>query len=132
MTLTEEQDRRVEGMAESIYRPCCNNSTLFQDCNHGSAMLGLLELGASQGLGEQELYAVALTANAYWFPTNYSKVALYYEAVEKRPIAEVPPQEVLSQRMSSSSGYRENVVGRLEEAKLMPQTGGRGSGGCSV
>jgi hypothetical protein len=42
--LTAEQQALVEEVAAEIYRPCCNNSTLFPDCNHGMAMLGFLEL----------------------------------------------------------------------------------------
>src|SRR3546814_19376416 len=57
--LTPEQVALVTQVAKSTYRPCCNNSTFFQDCNHGSALLGLLHLGASQGLTENELYQAA-------------------------------------------------------------------------
>ena len=64
INLNETQERLVLKLAKSIFRPCCNNSTFFQDCNHGSAMLGLLELGASQGRSEEELYAIALNANS--------------------------------------------------------------------
>src|SRR3989344_88410 len=49
VTLTEEQQALVEKVSKGIFRPCCNNSTYFPDCNHGMAMLGLLELMASQG-----------------------------------------------------------------------------------
>ena len=38
----------VEEIAGNIYRPCCGNSTAFPDCNHGMAMLGLIELMVSQ------------------------------------------------------------------------------------
>ena len=68
VTLTEEQQALVERVAKNIYRPCCNNSTYFPDCNHGMAMLGLLELMASQGVSEQDMYKVALQVNTLWFP----------------------------------------------------------------
>ena len=48
-TLTPDQQSLVEKIVKGIYRPCCNNSTHFPDCNHGMAMLGLLEYLASQG-----------------------------------------------------------------------------------
>ena len=54
------------------------NSTLFQDCNYGSALLGLLELAASQGATVKGLYGLALAANSFWFPDNYVKTALYF------------------------------------------------------
>src|SRR3989344_6091313 len=49
MILTNEQQALVDKVSKGIYRPCCDNSTHFPDCNHGMAMLGLLELMASQG-----------------------------------------------------------------------------------
>ena len=45
--LTQEQDELVYKIAENIFRPCCGNDTAFPDCNHGMAVLGLLELMAS-------------------------------------------------------------------------------------
>lgn len=68
VTLTKTEEARVVGIAKATYRPCCNNSTFFQDCNHGSALLGVLELGASQGLSDDELYREALAFNSLWFP----------------------------------------------------------------
>ena len=68
ITLTAEQQVLVEKVAKNIYRPCCNNSTYFPDCNHGMAMLGLLELMASQGTSEAEMYKIAKEVNSYWFP----------------------------------------------------------------
>lgn len=66
--LTRDQQAMVERVAKNVYRPCCRNSTYFPDCNHGMAMLGLLELMASQGAGEKEMHDVAAKVNAYWFP----------------------------------------------------------------
>ena len=67
--LTPEQQALVDKVSRGIYRPCCSNSTHFPDCNHGMAMLGLLELMASQGVGEQDMKKTALTVNSYWFPS---------------------------------------------------------------
>ena len=55
LTLTQEQQALVESVSKNIYRPCCGNSTYFPDCNHGMAMLGLLELMAAQGVSEEEI-----------------------------------------------------------------------------
>ena len=71
VVLSPEQQMVVEKVAKSIYRPCCKNSAYFPDCNHGMAMLGLLELMASQGASEEEMRQGALTANSYWFPDYY-------------------------------------------------------------
>lgn len=69
--LTADQEATVVRVAQTIFRPCCNNSTFYQDCNHGSALLGLLELGVAQGLDEPSLYREALAFNAMWFPAKY-------------------------------------------------------------
>lgn len=131
--LNEEQEQLVFAMAKDIYRPCCNNSTFFQDCNHGSAMLGLLELGASQGKREAELYAIALTANTYWFPGSYLAIVRYFEEMQvNRKLEDVPPRELLSSFFSSARGFKTNVLSNLER-KVLPGSKGRGnSGGCST
>lgn len=69
--LTEEEQALVEKVTKNIYRPCCSNSTYFPDCNHGMAMLGLMELMASQGATEAEMKKIALEVNILWFPGQY-------------------------------------------------------------
>lgn len=73
LTLTPEQQALVEKTSKNIFRPCCGNSTYFPDCNHGMAMLGILELLASQGKSEQQLMSTAEAVNKIWFPPTPSK-----------------------------------------------------------
>lgn len=124
IVLTQEQQELVERVAKNIYRPCCNNPTHLPDCNHGMAMLGLLELMASQSVGEADMYKVALQVNAYWFPNEYRAVAEYFA---KRGSAweRVDPREVLGVDYSSASGYRRVL------AEIKPQKPG-GGGSCGV
>ncbi len=68
VTLTPEQQVLVEKVSKNIFRPCCKNPAYFPDCNHGMAMLGLLELMASEEAGEEEMYKIAEEVNGYWFP----------------------------------------------------------------
>ncbi|MDE2041433.1 MAG: hypothetical protein KGI59_03585 [Patescibacteria group bacterium] len=68
MSLTPEQQALVEKVAKNTFRPCCKNSAYFPDCNHGMAMLGLLEILASQGLDESGLKIAANRADSIWFP----------------------------------------------------------------
>lgn len=103
MILTPEQQKLVEEVSKNVYRPCCDNSTYFPDCNHGLAMLGLLELGASQNLGEAELYQLALTANSFWFPEAYLTIAEYLQQTG-RSWAMVDPRELVGKDYSSNSG----------------------------
>ncbi|MEK7122309.1 MAG: hypothetical protein AAB855_00470 [Patescibacteria group bacterium] len=123
-TLTPEQQKRVEQVSQNIYRPCCGNSTYFPDCNHGMAMLGLLELMASQDMSEQDMYRVALQVNAYWFPETYLTIAKY---LKKRGFEwqSVDPKEILGAAFSSAQGYKRILS---EESPVQQQ----GGGGCGI
>lgn len=124
MMLTPEQQALVERVSKGIYRPCCDGPTHFPDCNHGMAMLGLLELMASQGISEEEMYRVALRVNSFWFPDTYKTAELYFKSkgIEWN---NVDPKEVLGKTFSSASGYR-----NIKKQILVPQNSGGGS--CSV
>jgi len=128
--LTQEEEALVTKIAQNTYRPCCNNSTFFQDCNHGSALLGLLELGASQGLTEDELWREALAFNSFWFPDTYIQTAIYFKAVKGIDWENVDPKVTLSKDFSSISGWSVNVESKVKELGLIPPT--QGSGGCGV
>jgi hypothetical protein len=124
IVLTLEQQVLVDKVSRGIYRPCCNNSTHFPDCNHGMAMLGLLELAASQGVGEEEMYRMALAVNSYWFPDTYLTIAEY---LKKKGMAwnKVSAREILGFDYSSASGYKK-IVSQVESPVQ------KGDGGCSV
>lgn len=116
--MTAHQQAMVLAVARATYRPCCNNSTLFQDCNHGSALLGLLELAASQGATLKGLYGLALTANSYWFPYHYPKTALYFSRFHRKSWRDIDSKPILSAAYSSGSGWESNVNSRLRRAKV--------------
>ena len=122
--LTEEQQTLVERVSKNIYRPCCGNSTYFPDCNHGMAMLGLLELLASNNINEKEMYKIALGVNSYWFPDTYITLAQYFNSkgIEWK---DVNPKEVLSASYSSAQGYMK-VLEKMEPIKF------RNGVGCGV
>lgn len=130
VTLTVEQEALVLKIAKNTYRPCCNNSTFFQDCNHGSALLGLLELGASQGLTEEELYREALAFNSFWFGAKYVQMALYFMATKNIDWENVDAKVALSKDYSSASGFYANVARELKKLNLLP--GSKGGAGCGT
>ena len=123
--LTAAQENLVFKVAQGVYRPCCGNSTIFPDCNHGMAMLGLLELMASQGASEQEMWRAALTVNSYWFPDTYNTIATYMKnkGVEWK---DVNPQEVLGANYSSAQGFAKIA------AQVTDLHQHQSSGGCGV
>ncbi|RJR15035.1 hypothetical protein C4579_03130 [Candidatus Microgenomates bacterium] len=105
--LTADQQTLVVKISSGIYRPCCGNPTSFPDCNHGMAILGLVELMVSQGFSEDEIYQAALAFNTYWFPTTYVDLAYYFQTQENTAWDEVSAQKVLSAQFSSAQGYQE-------------------------
>lgn len=106
IALTPEQQALVDKVARGIYRPCCGNSTHFPDCNHGMAMLGLLELMASRGVSEGDIYKAALAVNSFWFPDTYLTIAQY---LKTKGIAwkDVSPKGILAAEYSSAAGYQQ-------------------------
>jgi len=130
--LTLAQERRVVRIAKATYRPCCDNSTFFQDCNHGSALLGLLQLGASQGLSERELYREALAFNAFWFPDNYVQTALFFQLIRKTRWPNVDPKLVLSYDYSALGPWQRNVADRVAKIRGLIPPAPNGGAGCGV
>lgn len=101
--LTPEQDILVARVAANVFRPCCNNPTAYPDCNHGMAVLGLLELLASQGATQDELYAAALVFNGYAFVDSYARVAAYF-SLQGISWPDVSPRVILAPAYSSAEG----------------------------
>ena len=118
--LTSEQQATLEEVAANVYRPCCNNPTSFPDCNHGAALLALLELGASQGLNEEELYTLALQANTLWFPQQYLSTATYLKTQNVDYWSSA--KEIVGFEYSSATGWTNNVYEPLQKQKLLPKT----------
>ncbi len=123
VTLTADQQALVEEVSKNIYRPCCGNSTYFPDCNHGMAMLGLLELMASQGATEDQMYKTALIANSYWFPNEYQTMARYL-AAKGVDWNSVDPKDVLAANFSSAQGYGQI----LQAVQPVPNNSGNSCG----
>src|SRR3989338_5027653 len=125
IVLTPEQQALAERVAKGIYRPCCGNPAYFPACNHGMAMLGLLELMASQGVSEEEMYKAALAVNSYWFPDTYLTIAKYLKnnGIEWDSIE---PKTILGESYSSAQGYA-----RIQSL-VAPEPSTQSQGGCGV
>jgi len=126
ITLTAGQQALVENVSKNIYRPCCGNSVYFPDCNHGMAMLGLLELMASQGATEEQMYKTALAVNSYWFPDTYLTIARYMQnnGIDWNSVS---PKSILGANYSSAQGYQKI------QALVPPEpSSGQSQGGCGV
>lgn len=122
--LTTVQQELVEKVSKGIYRPCCDNSVFFPDCNHGMAMLGLLEIMASQGATEKDMYKTALQVNAYWFSGTYLNIADYLKT-KGTDWKKADPKDILGPEYSSASGYKTILQ------QINPNNSGSGSS-CSA
>ena len=128
--LTKDQELLVESVASNIFRPCCNNSTAFPDCNHGMALLAVLQLMASSGATESQMYEAGKYFNAFWFPGNYYDLALYFKNKEGKSFQELDPKTLLSKDYSSASGWQ-GAKQWLAEKGLIQQPP-KQAGGCGV
>ena len=128
--LTEEQQAQLLKVASTVYRPCCDNPTHFPDCNHGMAMLGLLELMASQNASEAEMYNAAKYINAYWFPQQALEIATHLKATQKVDFAQADAALVVGREYSSGSASG-RVHQWLVENGLLEQSPNQG-GSCKV
>ncbi len=125
MSLSPEVEGLVARVASAVYRPCCDNATDLPDCNHGMAMLGMLELLASTGASEEELYRAALVANRLWFPEQYGMIDRY---MSERGGEQADAKNLVSQTLISASGFA-----RVASEVRTPSKRQEGSGGgCSV
>lgn len=129
-SLSDEQQTRLQEVAAGVYRPCCDNPTHFPDCNHGMAMLGLLELMASQNASSDEMFKAAKYVNAYWYPQQMLEVATALKATKNVDFINADPREVVSNQFSSISGYQ-SVHQWLSQNGLLEQAPGSG-GSCGV
>ena len=127
--LTAEQQKLVEEVAAHVYRPCCGNHTLFPDCNHGMALLGILELMASQGASVDEMFEAAKYVNAFWFPQQTLETAIYLQLNEDVDFRDADAKLVVSEKFSSAAGS--NMVHQdLQRKGVLQQSPGQG-GSCA-
>jgi hypothetical protein len=130
LTLNTDQQALVQKVADMVYRPCCNNPTSFPDCNHGMAMLGLLELMASQNATEGQMLNAAKAVNAYWFQNQTLEQAIYFKVVQKTDYANIDAATILGAQVSSASGYQ-GVNQWLQQSGLLDQLN-QGGSSCGV
>ncbi len=132
--LTEEQQKRLQNVAENVYRPCCGNSTAFPDCNHGMALLGVLELMASNGATESEMFDAAKYFSSYWFPSQAVDVATFFKVTKDIDFKDIDAKVFVSKQFFSGRGWS-GLKGWLESNlnSDVKQTESQGSGGgCGV
>jgi len=130
LELTAQQHDLVERVASRVYRPCCDNHAAFPDCNHGMAMLGLLQLLASQGASEGEMLEAAKHANSFWFPQQAMEVAAFYSVTQGLDYEQVAASDAIGRDVFSGTGF--NRLHRwLADNGLLREAPSQG-GSCGV
>lgn len=129
VTLTAEEQERLARVAQAVYRPCCDNSTYFPDCNHGMAMLGMLTVLAAGGADESQMFQAAASANAAWYPRQYREIAVYVKSISGTEMADVDPRKLVGRQVASGSGFQ-GVHGALEAAGLLDTVPSDGVSAC--
>ena len=107
LPLTPGQQTLVDEVAKTVYRPCCDNPTDFPDCNHGMAMLGLLELMASQNTSLDEMFTAAKNVNAFWFPQQTFEQALFFQNTKNMDFVSIDARTIVGVNYSSGSGFQQ-------------------------
>ncbi len=130
LSLTNEQQSRLLEVASAVYRPCCDNPTHFPDCNHGMAMLGLLELMAAQNASMDEMFKTAKYVNAFWYPQQSLEIATALKITSQKDFKQTDAKTVVSYSYSSITGFR-SVHQWLSKNGLLLQAPSSG-GGCGV
>ena len=122
--LNNEQQRRLEEVAQNVFRPCCSNPTNFPDCNHGMAMLGLLELMAAQNATVDDMFNAAKFVNAFWYPQQSLELAIAFKAAQNTDFTQVDARELTSAKFSSGAGFKAVHQWLANNGLLQQGTGG--------
>jgi hypothetical protein len=93
------------------------------------AMLGILELMASQGATADQMFEAAKYVNAYWFPQQTLEAAVHLKANQGIDFAGADPRLIVGKSMSSASGSK-RIHADLQSKGLLPQAPGQG-GSCA-
>ena len=128
--LTDTQQRELDDFANNSYRPCCNNSTAFADCNHGMAALALGQIMAANGASADEMFEALKYFNAFWFPQQYIDLAKYFQIREGKDWDQVDPRVVMGKNYSTASGWSrvKNWLAANNAGEKLPVN----AGGCGV
>lgn len=68
------------------------------------AMLGLLDLIASQGASIDDMFTAAKYMNAFWFPQQTLEAAVYLKASQNTEFKDADARLIIGRDFSSGSG----------------------------
>ena len=130
INLTPLEQGEMYDVATHSYRPCCDNPTAFPDCNHGAAALGLIELLASQGANQTQMFSAVQYFYQYQFPQQYAEIAAYFDS-QGMNYSHVNSSTVMGFNFSSYSGFS-NVNQYLQKNGILQQLSGSSGASCGA
>jgi len=125
INLTPLEQGEMYDVATHSYRPCCDNPTAFPDCNHGAAALGLIELMASQGANQSQMFSAIRYFYQFQFSQQYGEIAAYFDS-QGINYSQVNSSVVMGFNFSSASGFA-NVNQYLQKNGILQQPSGGGA-----
>ena len=123
VSLTTQQQERLEEVTSNVFRPCCDNPANFPDCNHGMAMLGLLTRLAADDRDVQALFAAAKAANRHWFPQQSAQLAQFVQASRGIDYTLLDGREAGSRELFAASGFARVTAWLREHGLGAPANG---------
>lgn len=104
VTTTQEQQEIVNKISSEGAVPSCGNTFNLPDCSCSFAVLALTELGASQGLTEEEIYEDLKGILPYRFPRIYVLHAIYFKLTKNLDWDSVDAKTLVNKEFSSAQG----------------------------
>ncbi len=129
VNLTSEQQSEAVDVAAGTFRPCCDNPAMFPDCNHGAAELALIEMMASQGFNESQMFVVLQEFLSEYYPQNMFEVGVVY-ASHGINFSSVPANMAVGRTLFSASGSQ-NVGSYIQRYGLLQSDSGSSSSGSN-
>lgn len=102
---------------------------MFPDCNHGAAELALIEMMASQGFNESQMFVVLQEFLSEYFPQNMFEVGVVY-ASHGINFSSVPANMAVGRTLFSASGSQ-NVGSYIQRYGLLQSDSGSSSSGSN-
>ncbi len=94
------------------------------------AMLGLLQVMASQQATEDQMFEAAKFINAFWFPGQTLEQAAFFQITQGQDFSSLEPRRVVGAEFSSGGGFQ--AIHQWLVDNGFPPGAPAGGGGCGV
>lgn len=103
-TLSAEQKNAIMKIAGKSAVPSCGNPLHLPDCSCSFAIGALIQLMASQGFTEKQIYQAMKDIYPYRFPGIYVRHAVLFKITENKNWQDIDAEQLVSMEFSSAHG----------------------------